>query len=123
VFENGLSRLKWYEVIAFGGARVMVADEDLNTANEVLAHWRHGDYCLEDDDRCPRYDSSDIEENPSYRGWSFFFGCVMGLPLWPMLKWRERCKSCGYRWKATPPDAYAEVKPTIAEDRKATRAG
>lgn len=123
VFENGLSRLRWYEVIAFGGARVMVADEDLESATEVLARWQHGDYCLDDDDRCPRCDSGDIEENPGYRGWAFFFGCVVGLPLWPMFKWRQRCRSCGHRWKATPPDTYAEASRSIAEASKLPRAG
>ena len=122
VFENGLSRLRWYEVIAFGGARVMVADEDLETATEVLARWRHGDYCLDDEDRCPHCNSGDIEENPNYRGWSFFLGYFLGLPLWPMLKWRERCRSCGHRWKAIPPDSYAEMSPSIAEERKAVNA-
>ncbi|AGG88467.1 MULTISPECIES: putative signal transducing protein [Rhodanobacter] len=108
VFENGLSRLKWYQVIAFGGSVVMVPDACLEQASDVLDHWRRGDYRVEDDDQCPRCHSSDIEENPNYRGWAFFFGCFLGLPIWPALKWRERCKSCGHHWKATPPDTYAE---------------
>jgi hypothetical protein len=109
VFENGLSRLKWYQVIAFGGPVVVVADEYLDAANDVLARWRRGDYCLESEDRCPRCDSRDIEDNPNYRGWAFFFGCFLGLPLWPALKWRERCRSCHYHWKALPPDSYAAM--------------
>ena len=118
VFENGLSRLQSYEVIAFDGMRVMVTDADLETATAVLARWQQGDYGLDDDDCCPRCHSGDIEENPNYRGWAFFFGCFPGLPLWPALKWRERCRSCGYHWKATMPDTYAEVNPIIAEDRR-----
>ena len=117
-FENGLSRLKWYQVIAFGGAVVMVPDEYLDTATDVLARWRRGDYCLDDDDRCPRCASSDIEENPNYRGWAFFLACFLGLPLWPALKWRERCRSCGHHWKAAPPDSYAELNPQAASIRK-----
>lgn len=118
VFENGLSRLQWYHVIAFGGVRVMVDDQDVAAATEVLARWQRGDYCLDDDDRCPRCDSSEIEENPGYRGWAFFFGCLLGFPLWPMLKWRERCMTCGYHWKVTPPDTYAELNPSIVNEKK-----
>jgi hypothetical protein len=118
VFENGLSRLKWYQVIAFGGAMVTVSDENLDAATEILARWRRGDYCLDDDDRCPRCDSADIEANPNYRGWAFFFGCLLGLPLWPALKWRERCRSCGNRWKAIPLETYAQLRPSIAEERR-----
>jgi Putative prokaryotic signal transducing protein len=114
-FENGLSRLKWYQAIAFGGSVVMVPDESLEQANDVLDCWRRGDYRLEDDDECPRCHSSDIEENPNYRGWAFFLGGFLGLLLWPVLKWRERCKSCGHHWKAIPPDTYAELSPSIAE--------
>lgn len=117
VFENGLSQLKWYQVIAFGGPLVMVPDACVTRARDVLDHWRRGDYCLDCEDRCPRCDGSDIEENPSYRGWAFFFGCFLGLPIWPALKWRERCKSCGYHWKAVPPDTYAELTRQTAETR------
>ena len=121
VFKNGLSRLQWYEVIAFGGARVMVADADVAAAAEVLARLRQGDYCLDAEDRCPRCDSSDIEDNPNYRGWAFFLGCFLGLPLWPVIKWRERCRSCGYHSRATVPNTYAEVNASIAEASKAAR--
>lgn len=107
VFENGLSRLEWHKVIAFGGARIMVPDACLELAREVLGRWQRGDYCLDDDERCPRCQGSDIEENPSYRGWAFFFGCFLGLPIWPALKWRQRCNTCGLHWKANPPDGYA----------------
>ncbi|WP_449428169.1 putative signal transducing protein [Rhodanobacter umsongensis] len=115
VFEGGLSRLKWYQVIAFGGAVVMVPDACIEQACDVLARWRRGDYRLEDDDQCPHCHSRDIEENPNYRGWAFFFGCFLGLPIWPVLKWRERCRSCGHHWKATPPYTYAELSASIAE--------
>ena len=115
VFENGLSRLKWYQVIAFGGSVVTVPDACLEQASDVLDHWRRGDYRLEDDDQCPHCHGSDIEENPNYRGWAFFFGCFLGLPIWPVLKWRERCTSCGHHWKAIPPDTYAELGKLVAE--------
>lgn len=121
VFENGLSRLKWCQVIAFGGTRVMVEDADVEAAIEVLARWQQGDYCLDDGDHCPRCNSHEIEANPNYRGWAFFFGCFLGLPLWPVLKWRERCISCGYRWRAIPPDTYAELSSTIGEKRSVQR--
>ncbi|MBD8882238.1 DUF2007 domain-containing protein [Rhodanobacter sp. 7MK24] len=116
VFENGLSRLKWYQVIAFGGFLVMVPDACLVQARDVLDHWRRGDYRLDCDDCCPRCQSTDIEGNPNYRGWAFFFGCFLGLPIWPALKWRERCKSCGYHWKAIP-DTYAEL--SVSSDKAA----
>jgi Putative prokaryotic signal transducing protein len=114
VFENGLSRLKWYQVIAFGGLRVMVPDACFAQALEVLDHWRHGDYRLDCDDQCPRCDCTDIEENPNYRGWAFFLGSLLGLPLWPALKWRERCRACGYRWKAVLPGTYAAMGMLVA---------
>ena len=114
VYENGLSRLEWYKVIAFGGPLVVVPDACVAQARDVLDRWRRGDYSVECDDRCPRCDSGDIEENPNYRGWAFFFGCFLGLPLWPALKWRERCKSCGHHWKATLPDTYAELNKLVS---------
>ena len=120
-FENGLSRLKWYQVIAFGGALVVVPDEYLDTAIDVLARWRRGEYCLEDDDLCPSCNSSDTEQNPNYRGWAFFFGCFLGLPLLPALKWRERCLTCGHHWKATPPDSYADLSPQVADIKRIKR--
>jgi hypothetical protein len=120
-FENGLSRLKWYQAIAFGGSVVMVPSESLEQANDVLDRWRRGDYRLEGDDQCPHCHSSDVEENPNYRGWAFFFGCLLSFPIWPVLKWRERCKSCGHHWKANPPDTYAELSPSIAETEVAAR--
>lgn len=116
VFENGLSRLRWYEVIAFGGARVMVDDADLDSAIEVLARWRKGDYCLASDDCCPRCNSPEIEENPNYRGWSYFVSCGLGLPVLPVLKCRERCKACGHRWKATPPASYRQTTLSVEGD-------
>ncbi len=123
VFENGLSRLKWYQVIAFGGALVMVPDESCDEALQILVRWQRGDYCLdvEDDLCCPRCASASVEENPNYRGWAFFFGCFLGLPLIPMLKWRERCKACGYHWKATPPNIYAELTPLPGTIKARTR--
>ncbi len=118
LFENGLSRLRWHQAIAYGGARVMVVDEDLPAAIDVLARWQLGEYQLGEGDLCPRCNSTSIEENPNYRGWAFFFGCFLGLPIWPMRKWHERCNSCSHHWKAIPPDTYAELKVTIAEERK-----
>lgn len=124
-FENGLSRLKWANVIAFGGALVMVTDESHDAAIEILANWRRGDYCLNTDNElhCPRCASDDVEENPDYRGWAFFLGCFIGLPLFWAIKWRERCKSCGYHWKATPPNAYAALTAALANEAQATTYG
>jgi hypothetical protein len=55
----------------------MVPDESLEQAIDVLDCWRRGDYRLEDDDECPRCHSSDIEEDPNYRGWAFFSGASL----------------------------------------------
>ncbi len=115
VFENGLSRLKWFQVIAFGGFVVMVPDACHAQARDVIDCWWRGEYRIGSDDRCPRCQSSDMEENPNYRGWAYFFGCFLGLPIWPALKWRERCKSCGHHWKAVPPDTYAELSKLAVE--------
>ena len=111
-FENGLSRINWPYVIAYGGFRVVVPDGDVRLAVDILARWRAGDYGIEasDDPACPRCSSTDTEANPNYRGWAFVVPQILfGLPLvWP-LKWRERCKSCGFRWKAKPAQSYAEL--------------
>lgn len=114
VFENGLSRLKWYQSIAFGGMRVVVPEVCVAQAQAVLDQWRNGHYCLECDDQCPRCHGTDIKENPNYRGWAFFLGGFIGLPIWPALKWRERCRSCGHRWKAALPGSYANIGTAVA---------
>ena len=112
-FENGLSRLYWSHVIAFGGSRVMVSNEHKDAASEVMTRYQNGEYLLEDSDDllCPRCGSANVEENPNYRGWAFVLGSVIGLPLFWFMKWRERCKSCGYHWKATPLHTYAKLEP------------
>ena len=111
VFENGLSRLQWTYVIAFGGARVTVSDERQVDAVKIVERWEQGEYSLDTDDdlRCPRCTSRDVEQDPRYRGWAFFFGCLIGFPLFPRMKWRERCRSCKHHWRALPPHAYAEL--------------
>jgi hypothetical protein len=113
VFENGLSRLEWYRVIAFGGPRVMVPDTCFAHAHDVLDRWRRGDYRLECEDQCPRCHGGDIEENPNYRGWAFVLPFLISLPLlWP-LKWRMRCKSCGLHWKVPPKYTYAVMAAAV----------
>ena len=105
VFENGLSCLIWPQVTAYGGTRVTVADTDRHAALDILARWNKGEYALAEDDadhdplRCPRCRSDEVESDDRYRGWSFVIAYLTGLPLlWP--KWRERCRSCDFRWKA-----------------------
>jgi Putative prokaryotic signal transducing protein len=120
VFENGLSRLEWPYVIAYGGPRVVVADENRNRAVEILTRWSRGEYCLgvDDDNRCPRCSSHEVESNPNYRGWAFSLGIFTGLPLVWSLKWRVRCKSCRFHWKSTPQHTYAELNAAISEAEK-----
>jgi hypothetical protein len=116
-FENGLSRLNWPYVIAYGGFRVNVTEQDRLRALDILDTWQRGEYSLNDGDdlHCPRCTSTSVEANPNYRGWAFVISQLLfGLPLvWP-LKWRERCKACGFHWKAAPEQSYAEL--TAAAD-------
>ncbi len=107
VFENGLSRLYWPYVLAYGGARVTVADADRDAALDILGRWRNGEYALTEDDiepdalRCPRCQSSEVERDDRRRDWAFALTYLIGLPLlWPA--WREHCRACGFRWKAPP---------------------
>lgn len=110
VFENGLSRLEWYRVIAFGGARVMVSNERCDKAIRIISCWQRGDYSLDgDDDRCPHCGDPEVEENPNHRGWAFVLGGLLALPLFPMLKRRKRCRACSYRWKAQSSHSYGEL--------------
>jgi len=120
VFENGLSRLNWPSVIAYGGFRVVVADGSRNDAVEVLARWRRGDYCLDTSDNlfCPRCTSGNVEENPNYRGWAFVLPFFIGLPLFWPLKWRMRCKSCRFHWKTPPPHTYAAMSAAAHDAEK-----
>jgi hypothetical protein len=117
VFENGLSRLEWPYVIAYGGLRVVVADENRKHAVEILTRWRRGEYCLDadDDDSCPRCASHGVESNPNYRGWAFFLAFFTSLPLVWSLKWHKRCVSCKFHWKAKPQQTYAELNAAIRD--------
>ena len=67
VFDRNMVRQDWFQTLAFGGYRVMVADADVERAKAVLEDYRAGRLALDDAtaDRpaCPRCRSPGYEDS------------------------------------------------------------
>ena len=111
VFDADFVRQDWLAALAYGGYRVVTADEDAAAARQLIAHRQANDFALDEDDpekpACPRCSSIDVDDDPVPRrvasAFLFFFLhlSVFLLPLVPF-KWRYRCDTCGKRWQALP---------------------
>jgi transposase-like protein len=82
-FDTGVVRLDWWKTLAFGGCRVMVADEDAAAAYQLVSAYRKGELALEDspDDRprCPACHHSAGEEDPRPR--RMIFAAVIAFEM------------------------------------------
>jgi hypothetical protein len=95
-------RLTWHLATALGGAKVQVAEEDAETAKQIIEAVARGDYALPDepDDsrHCPKCRS--VYVIPDKNTWriSLLSAFLLSLPL-PFTKQRMRCLACGYAGK------------------------
>lgn len=82
VFDRNMARQDWFQTLAFGGYRVMVADADVERAKTLLEDYRAGRLALDDaaTDRpaCPRCGSPG-RENPGPR--RLIFALILGGEL------------------------------------------
>jgi DNA-directed RNA polymerase subunit RPC12/RpoP len=118
VFDADFLRQDWLAAIAYGGYRVVTADEDAVAARKLIAHRQANDFALDEDDpekpACPRCSSIDVDDDPVPRRVAsailFFFPhlSVFMFPLVPF-KWRYRCSTCGKRWQALPRHSFRDL--------------
>ena len=82
VFDRNMVRQDWFQTLAFGGYRVMVADADVERAKAVLEDYRAGRLALDDatTDRpaCPRCRSPGREDTGPRR---LIFALLLGTQL------------------------------------------
>ena len=106
VFDQYVTGIYWLYSYAIGGVRVKVDESDLESAREVLRSTDcvqttpDGDGEPVDTDVCPLCGSDEIEAALAQRI-ARVISLTIGLPLVAWLH-LDRCRSCGYTWKAVP---------------------
>ena len=118
IFDVDFVRQDWLAALAYGGYRVVAADEQADTARRLIAHRRANEFVLDEDDpetpACPRCSSLDVGDDPVPRriAWAFLFFFThlsfFVLPFVPF-KWRYRCDTCGKRWQALPRHSFRDL--------------
>jgi len=82
VFDRNMVRQDWFQTLAFGGYRVMVADADVERAKALLEDYRAGRLALDDTttDRpaCPRCRSEGVDDSAPRR---LIFALILGGEL------------------------------------------
>lgn len=83
LFDENFVRLNWFEVLAYGGFRIMVPTQDLQAAREILIEFRSG--ALERDEEemdrstCPACHAHSGEFDNRQRRWIFVAYLAFGL--------------------------------------------
>ncbi|SFN25585.1 hypothetical protein [Dokdonella immobilis] len=78
LFDENLVRQNWFEIIFYGGFRVMAPDSQLGEARELVAAYRRGELALAEDlverPPCPRCDggSGDADAGARRNLWSAY---------------------------------------------------
>lgn len=128
IFDVDFIRQDWLGALAYGGYRVVVADEDAAAARQLIAHRQANDFALDEADPnapvCPRCSSRDTAEDPVPRRIGFWFLLSLAFPIRSIVasvvlfflmlalasfNGRFRCATCGKRWKAMPTHAFREL--------------
>jgi len=129
IFDADFVRQDWLAALAYGGYRVVAADEQADTARRLIADRRANEFVLDDDDPekpvCPRCSSLDVDDDPVPRriaGALLFFFTHLSFFLLPLVpfKWRYRCDTCGKRWQALPRIRFRDLA-RQADDAEAAR--
>lgn len=112
VFDADFVRQDWLASLAYGGFRVVVADEECSAARKLIEEWRANAFALESEREaalaCPRCGSQDAVEDPTPRRIAsafLFFLRIPGIPF----KRCYACHVCGKRWRAAPEQSFAEL--------------
>jgi hypothetical protein len=93
LFDENIARQNWFEILAYGGFRIMVPSPDLPLARETLVEYRSGILQRTDEETglstCPACHAQSGEFDHRQRRW-VFLGCfVNGLVLIALAIFRE----------------------------------
>ena len=103
--DENMIRMNWLYSNFFGGLKLAVREEDVDSALDVLEQPIPASFEVDgiggyEQPRCPKCSSLDIEfEKFDKRWWGV--GMYANLPLL-ITKDRWKCWACGHRWKETP---------------------
>lgn len=101
--EENLVRMNWMLSNFLGGIRLQVAEEDLETAQEILAQPTPQNIQLENDEsysqpRCPQCGSLEVVHATRNTGLKLAGLYALHLPI-PLPHDSLLCGSCGHKWE------------------------
>jgi len=83
VFDAALVRRDWFKTLVFGGYRLMVPDEELSAARELISQYRSGALSLPDSEAdrppCPRCGLGLVTDDPRPRRMAFALLILSGI--------------------------------------------
>lgn len=95
LFDHHLGGMSWVYLPAMRGIRLMVREDDLDTARSVLTDPSHR-INVEDDESCPACGSDDV-----FRAASWILGLASVFAIGPPILVRSRrrhCRACKHDW-------------------------
>jgi len=102
--DDNFVRLNWFWSNVIGGVRLMVRDDDIESALAVLGEEIPAEFTADDvgedyqQPACPNCASRDVDFETSYRGVALAALWLWSVPL-PIPKKRWHCEDCGHEWK------------------------
>lgn len=97
VQDENMVQLDWLKANMIGGARVQIAEEDVEAARELLAQERGGSG-FKPALVCPKCGSTHVARQPIPARTAYISILLFGIPLlW--LRRSLRCEECLHTWK------------------------
>lgn len=102
--DDNMVRLHWFWSNAIGGIRLMVRDDESESALEVLAAEIPAEFTADEvgeeyqQPACPNCSSRDVDFETMHRGVALAVLWAFSVPV-PLTAMRWECDDCGYSWK------------------------
>lgn len=100
VFDADFVRQDWFRAIAYGGYRILVADQEVPAARQHIRAYREMKPQLSDPDDapCPACSSTTYRDDPRPRRWVFAFYLILELVQLPFILFASPSRTQQFWW-------------------------